>query len=52
MTSDRAPGLPFDPVVRARELWGEDSPEYQGTNESFAAVGLDGTWKAPEVEGC
>ncbi len=36
----------------ARELWGEDSPEYQGTNESFAAVGLDGTWEAPEVEGC
>ena len=36
----------------ARELWGEDSPEYTGTNESFAAVGLDGTWEAPEVEGC
>ena len=36
----------------ARELWGEDSPEYQGANESFAAVGLDGTWEAPEVEGC
>src|SRR5215208_214663 len=36
----------------ARELWGEDSPEYRGTNESFAAVGLDGTWEAPEVEGC
>ncbi len=36
----------------ARELWGEDSPEYQGTNESFAAVGLDGSWEAPEVEGC
>jgi Zn-dependent metalloprotease len=36
----------------ARELWGGDSPEYQGTNESFAAVGLDGTWEAPEVEGC
>jgi Zn-dependent metalloprotease len=36
----------------ARELWGEDSPEYQGTDQSFAAVGLDGTWQAPEVEGC
>jgi Zn-dependent metalloprotease len=36
----------------ARELWGADSPEYRGTNESFAAVGLDGTWEAPEVEGC
>ena len=36
----------------ARDLWGEDSPEYEGTNESFAAVGLDGTWQAPEVEGC
>jgi Zn-dependent metalloprotease len=36
----------------ARELWGEDSPEFTGTNESFAAVGLDGTWEAPEVEGC
>jgi Zn-dependent metalloprotease len=36
----------------AARLWGEDSPEYQGTNESFAAVGLDGTWEAPEVEGC
>ena len=36
----------------ARELWGEDSPEFEGTNESFAAVGLDGTWEAPEVEGC
>jgi Zn-dependent metalloprotease len=36
----------------ARELWGVDSPEYKGTNESFAAVGLDGAWEAPEVEGC
>jgi len=36
----------------ARELWGEDSPEFTGTNESFAAVGLDGPWEAPEVEGC
>jgi hypothetical protein len=30
--------------------FGRDS--YQGTDESFAAVGLDGTWEAPEVEGC
>ena len=36
----------------ARELWGEDSPEYEGIDESLAAVGLDGTWEAPEVEGC
>ena len=36
----------------AARLWGEDSPEYRGTDESFAAVGLDGTWEAPEVEGC
>lgn len=36
----------------ARKLWGADSPEFQGTNESFAAVGLDGSWEAPEVEGC
>ena len=36
----------------AQRLWGADSPEYRATNESFAAVGLDGTWEAPEVEGC
>jgi len=36
----------------ARRLWGEDSPEYRHTDASFAAVGLDGTWEAPEVEGC
>jgi bacillolysin len=36
----------------ARKLWGVDSPEYRGTDESFAAVGLDGTWEAPDVEGC
>ncbi len=36
----------------AQRLWGEDSPEYRATNESFAAVGLDGTWEAPDVEGC
>jgi hypothetical protein len=31
---------------------GQVAAEYRGTNESFAAVGLDGTWEAPEVEGC
>jgi Zn-dependent metalloprotease len=36
----------------AKEQFGEDSPEYRGVNSSFAAVGLDGTWVAPEVEGC
>lgn len=36
----------------ARELYGEDSPEYEGVDSSFAAVGLDGTWVAPEIEGC
>jgi Zn-dependent metalloprotease len=36
----------------ARELFGSDSSEYAGIDDSFAAVGLDGTWVAPEVEGC
>lgn len=36
----------------AREVYGADSPEYRGVNSSFAAVGLDGTWVAPDVEGC
>ena len=36
----------------ARELFGYDSSEYAGIDDSFAAVGLDGTWVAPEVEGC
>ena len=36
----------------ARELFGQDSPEYEGVDTSFAAVGLDGTWVAPKVEGC
>ena len=36
----------------AREVYGHDSPESQGVDRSFAAVGLDGTWVAPEVEGC
>lgn len=36
----------------ARELYGEDSDQYRGTDDSFAAVGLDGTWEPPEVQGC
>lgn len=36
----------------AAELYGEDSAAYRGVDESFAEVGLDGTWEAPEVEGC
>jgi len=36
----------------ARDLWGEGSSQYAQIDQSFAAVGLDGTWEAPEVEGC
>jgi len=36
----------------ARELFGEDGPEQQGVDEAFATVGLDGTWEAPDQEGC
>jgi Zn-dependent metalloprotease len=36
----------------ARDLWGEGSAQYAQIDQSFAAVGLDGTWEAPEVEGC
>ena len=36
----------------ARELYGEDGDEEQGVDEAFATVGLDGTWEAPEQEGC
>lgn len=36
----------------AEELYGEDTPEYRGVDEAFADVGLDGSWEAPEVEGC
>jgi Zn-dependent metalloprotease len=37
----------------AAELgYAENSPEYRGVERSFAEVGLDGTWEAPEVEGC
>jgi thermolysin len=36
----------------AEEIYGADSSEYRGVDESFAEVGLDGTWEAPEIEGC
>lgn len=36
----------------AEELYGRDSIEYRGVQESFAEVGLDGTWEPPEAEGC
>jgi bacillolysin/thermolysin len=36
----------------ARDLFGERSPQYAQIDQSFAAVGLDGSWVAPEVEGC
>ena len=36
----------------ARDLFGEGSPQVAQIDQSFAAVGLDGTWEAPEVEGC
>jgi len=39
-------------LTAARELYGAGGEEERGTNEAFAAVGLDGTWVAPEVEGC
>jgi Zn-dependent metalloprotease len=35
----------------ARELYGEGE-DYDGVDAAFAAVGLDGTWEAPEQEGC
>jgi len=36
----------------ARDLFGEGSSQVAQIDQSFAAVGLDGTWEAPEVEGC
>ena len=36
----------------AADLFGAESPEQAGVDESFAAVGLDGTWEAPEQDGC
>ena len=35
----------------ARELYGEGDV-VDGVNTSFADVGLDGSWEAPEQEGC
>ena len=45
-------GLPHRLARGRAAAVGQGQPEYRGTNESFAAVGLDGTWEAPEVEGC
>jgi bacillolysin len=36
----------------AEELYGADSPEYRGVDDAFAAVGLDGTWEAPDQPDC
>jgi Zn-dependent metalloprotease len=36
----------------AAELYGGGGEEEQGVDDAFAAVGLDGTWEAPEQEGC
>jgi Zn-dependent metalloprotease len=32
----------------AEDRFGRDSAEYRGVDASFAAVGLDGTWVAPD----
>jgi Zn-dependent metalloprotease len=34
-------------LTAARDLYGEDSAEYEGVEEAFARVGLDGTWEPP-----
>lgn len=39
-------------LAAVRELHGAGSAEERGTDAAFAAVGLDGSWTAPEVEGC
>jgi Zn-dependent metalloprotease len=36
----------------AAELYGADGAEERGVDEAFAVVGLDGSWEAPEQEGC
>jgi bacillolysin len=36
----------------ARDLYGQDSTDFKGVNDAFAAVGLDGSWEAPDIEGC
>ena len=34
----------------AEDEYGADSPEYEGVDEAFRAVGLDGTWEAPDPD--
>ena len=36
----------------AAELYGGGGAEVRGVDDAFAVVGLDGTWEAPEQEGC
>jgi hypothetical protein len=36
----------------ARDLYGQDSTDFKGVNDAFAAVGLDGSWEAPDIDGC
>ena len=36
----------------AAELYGGGGDEVDGVNGAFAAVGLDGSWEAPDQEGC
>jgi aureolysin len=36
----------------AAELYGDGGPEEHGVDEAFAVVGLDGTWEAPDQDGC
>ncbi len=36
----------------AAELYGPDGAEEDGVDAAFATVGLDGSWEAPEQEGC
>jgi Zn-dependent metalloprotease len=38
-------------LAAARELYG-DGADVDGVDDAFAAVGLDGSWEAPEQEGC
>ena len=40
------------PCSTPRGSCSEDGPEQQGVDEAFATVGLDGTWEAPDQEGC
>jgi Zn-dependent metalloprotease len=36
----------------AADLYGAGSTDVKGVDDSFAAVGLDGKWQAPEIKGC